>query len=102
MRTNWETALVSACMPFLARPPTHATLTRPLAPTQVGERAVLVPYRRKMVRRYHEWMKDPFLQGEGGRELASTQWRAQTLPTLMRTLTAPHHTARAHGLGRQR
>lgn len=24
---------------------------------------MLVPYRRKFVRRYHEWMKDPFLQG---------------------------------------
>jgi hypothetical protein len=29
----------------------------------VGHRAVLVPYRRKFVRRYHDWMKDPFLQG---------------------------------------
>lgn len=24
---------------------------------------MLVPYRRKFVRRYHDWMKDPFLQG---------------------------------------
>jgi hypothetical protein len=34
---------------------------------QVGQHAVLVPYRRKFVRRYHEWMKDPFLQGTDGR-----------------------------------
>ncbi|TFJ81090.1 hypothetical protein NSK_007733 [Nannochloropsis salina CCMP1776] len=37
MKTNWETALIT-------------------------EHLVLVPYRRKYVHRYHEWMKDPFLQ----------------------------------------
>lgn len=29
---------------------------------QITEHLVLVPYRRKYVHRYHEWMKDPFLQ----------------------------------------
>ena len=28
-----------------------------------GERVVLIPYLEEHVARYHEWMKDPYLQG---------------------------------------
>lgn len=31
--------------------------------SQVGDRVVLVPYLAEHVPRYHEWMKDPSLQG---------------------------------------
>jgi RimJ/RimL family protein N-acetyltransferase len=37
MRENWNTSIVGA------------------------EKVVLVPYRRKFVAKYHDWMKDPFL-----------------------------------------
>lgn len=33
---------------------------------QVGRRVTLVPYEREHVAKYHEWMKDPWLQGEWG------------------------------------
>ncbi len=29
-----------------------------------GEKVSLVPYHRGLVARYHEWMKDPWLQGQ--------------------------------------
>lgn len=47
--------------------------------TQVGQRAVLVPYRRKFVRRYHEWMKDPFLQGIVGGVYSCVDGHSQPL-----------------------
>jgi hypothetical protein len=30
----------------------------------VGEKVILVPYKREHVERYHEWMKDAYLQGK--------------------------------------
>jgi hypothetical protein len=30
----------------------------------IGERILLVPYRHEYVEKYHEWMKDSYLQGE--------------------------------------
>ncbi len=51
------------CFPSQSTPPIHLIHSPPhLYPHQVGNKVVLVPYRRQYVATYHEWMQSPFLQ----------------------------------------
>lgn len=67
MRTNWETAVVSPNLyashththpaPF-----THTQNTHTNIHMQIGNKVILVPYRKAHVAKYHQWMANPFLQ----------------------------------------
>lgn len=51
-----------------------------LSGPQVGESVVLVPYRRKFVARYHEWMLDPWIRGQAMGQAARRAGQSVSCP----------------------